>query len=117
VKPEYASHFPNPHHPIYFAEYFQVNTDHIPFEGPFLSSYIQTNKICINHYWTRDEDFFYRIKIPRQKKWGETPNAQEILRGVNVEKDEAILRFAPALKKAIGIERSSCAIMKKELGF
>lgn len=98
VRPEHASHFPNPHHPVYFAGYYQVNTDKIPFEGPFLSSYVQTNKLRINHYWTRDEDFLYRIKIPRQKKWGGNPNAQEITQGTNIEKDETILRFVPDLK-------------------
>lgn len=104
VKPEHASHFPNPHHPIYLKGYYQVNTDKIPFEGPFLSSYIQSNKLCINHYWTRDEDFFYQKKIPRQKRWGGKPKAQEILQSANQEKDEAILRFVPTLKKVMEIQ-------------
>jgi hypothetical protein len=101
VKPEHASHFPNPHHPIYFSGYYQVNTDKIPFDGPFLSSYIQTNKLKINHYWTRDEEFFYQKKIPRHKKWGGQPIAQDILNQANKEKDESILRFVPALKQAL----------------
>jgi hypothetical protein len=104
VRPEYAVNFPNPHHPIYRPGYCQVNTNKVPFEGPFLSTYIQDNKLRINHYWTRDEDFFYRIKIPRQKKWGGDPNAQQILQGSNTEKDEAILRFVPDLKKAMGMQ-------------
>lgn len=104
VRPEYADHFPNPHHPIYRPGYYQVNTNKVPFEGPFLSTYIQDNKLRINHYWTKDEDFFYRIKVPRQKKWGGQPNPQEILQSVNVEKDEAILRFVPDLKKAMKVQ-------------
>lgn len=101
IKPECASHFLNPHHPVYLQGNTQVNTDKIPCEGPFFSSYIQTNKLCINHYWTRDEDFFLIKKMPRQKKWGGTPNVQNILRMVNAEKDETILRFIPLLKQAM----------------
>lgn len=101
VRPEYALHFPNPHHPVYVKEYCQVNTDKIPFEGPFLSTYVQSNKLRINHYWTRDEDFFYRVKIPRQKKWGGAPNAMQILQSSNSEKEETILRFLPALKERL----------------
>ena len=101
VRPEYALHFPNPHHPVYRTGYFQVNTDNIPFDGPFQSSFIQSNRLRINHYWTRDEDFFYRIKIPRQKRWGEKPNPQHILLKVNQEKDDAILRFVSGLKERL----------------
>ena len=78
VRPERASHFINPHHPLYLKGYFQINTDELPFEGRFCP-YIRTNKLCINHYWTRDEDFFYHTKIPRQKKFGGNPNAPETL--------------------------------------
>lgn len=101
VRPERASHFLNPHHPVYQKGYYQVNTDKIASEGPFFSSYIQTNQLCINHYWTRDEDFFFHTKIPRQKRWGGKPIAQDILKKLNEENDEAILRFVPALKKVL----------------
>lgn len=105
VRPECASHFPNPHHPIYLKGYFQVDTDKIPFKGPFLSTYVQNNKLCINHYWTRDEDFFYRKKIPRQKKWGGMPIAKDIIYSTNLEKDEMILRFVPALKEVMSLSQ------------
>ena len=107
VRPERASHFLNPHHPIYLKGYHPVNTDKIPSEGPFFSSYVLTNKLCINHYWTRDETFFYQKKVPRQKKWGGTPKPQDILKKLNEEQDETILRFIPALKKEIGRKQDS----------
>lgn len=102
VRPERASHFVNPHHPIYLKEYFQVNTDKLPFEGRF-SPYIRTNKLRINHYWTRDEEFFYHIKIPRQQRWGGAPNSQKILQEMNAQKDEVVIKYVPALKKALGL--------------
>lgn len=101
VKPEHVAHFPNPHHPVYLNGFYQVNTDKIPFKGPFICTNLQTNKVRINHYWTRDEDYFYNAKIIRQKKWGAKVEAENILQCVNKEKDDAILRFAPALRKAI----------------
>lgn len=94
VRPERASHFLNPHHPTYIEKFYQVNTDKIPSEGPFFSSYVQTNRLCINHYWTRDEAFFFQKKIPRQKRWGGTPMPQDIQKKLNEEYDEVILRFA-----------------------
>lgn len=99
VRPERASHFLNPHHPLYLKGFYQVNTDKIASEGPFFSSYIQTNQLCINHYWTRDEEFFFKTKIPRQKMWGGKPIAQDILIKLNEEQDETIQRFVPSLKK------------------
>lgn len=117
VKPECASYFPNPHHPVYLSGHYQVNTDKIPFKEAFLSPAIQTNKLCINHYWTRDEEFFYRTKILRQKKWGAKPDTQKILQMAGVEKDRAILRFAPALKEAIGMKSivgESLSVQNKE---
>lgn len=105
VKPECASHFPNPHHPVYLKGYVQVNTDKIPFEGAFLTPRIQTNKLCINHYWTRDEEFFYNTKILRQKKWGTKPDPENLLKMTSQEKDKTILRFAPALRKNMGMNQ------------
>lgn len=103
VRPERASHFISPHNPIYLEGYFQVNTDKLPFEGDS-SVYVQTNKLRINHYWTKDEDFFFNKKIPRQKRWGGNPtNPDKILESMNVKKDELILRYSKDLRKAMGI--------------
>ncbi len=107
VRPECATHFAHPHFPIYLEGYYGVNTDRFPFEGPCLpgappmSSYHLGNKLRINHYWTRDEDFFYSKKIERQKRWGGTPNPRALIDNLNVEKDLVIQRFVPALKKAM----------------
>jgi len=31
---------------------------------------VYIDKIRINHYWTRDENFFWNIKVPRNDSWG-----------------------------------------------
>ena len=51
VRPELAEKFTCPHGPIL-----------IP---PFKPIYLNIDKIRINHYWTRDEQYLYAIKIPR----------------------------------------------------
>lgn len=98
VRPERASHFENAHQPIFINGFIGVNTDKMAFNSD-KSNYIVTNKLRINHYWTRDEDFFYNVKITRQIKWGGTPDPKSILQKMNVKKDETILRYVPALKK------------------
>ncbi len=106
VRPECASHFTNPHLPIYYAGYFAVNTDKLPLDRGMCSNYVQTNKLRINHYWARDGQYFYDKKISRQKKWGGTCGpkdaAKHVIPKINAEQDELILRFAPALRKALG---------------
>lgn len=101
VRPERVSKFKSAHQPIYLDGYPGVNTDKIPFEGD-RSDNVLYNKLRVNHYWTRDEDFFYNIKIPRQIKWGGEPDPELIFKKMNVNKDETILRYVPTLKKKMG---------------
>lgn len=100
VRPERVSHFDSAHEAVYINGYYGVNTDKFPIESE-KSSIILTNKLRINHYWTRDEDFFYRIKIPRHIKWGGKPDPKSIFEKMNCQKDETILRYVPELKKNI----------------
>lgn len=100
VQPRYTSHFTNPHYANYLENYYAVNTDKLPLEGPF-STYIRTNQLRINHYWTKDEDFFYREKLPRQKRWGGNPLVEPLLEQMNKTEDRFILKFVPALKEAL----------------
>lgn len=104
VRPERVMHFDNPHQPVFKEEFFLVNTDRLPFEGVYSSDYHQAKKLRINHYWTRGEDYFFNKKIPRQRRWGGKPDPKQILYYLNAEKDEAILRFVPALKKVMGFK-------------
>lgn len=106
VRPERASHFLNPHHPQYLQGFYQVNTDKMPFEGRF-SPYMRVNKLRINHYWTKDETFFYNVKIPRQQRLGGTPDPNKIQREMNAESNTAIVRYSKALAGALGIPPSS----------
>jgi hypothetical protein len=66
---------------------------------------IQLNRARINHYWTRDEHFFYTVKIPRRERLEKTHYSQDIinsfLNSFNQTTDLAIFRFIPQLKKRL----------------
>lgn len=63
---------------------------------------IQIDKIRINHYWTRDEDFFFNVKIPRRMRCtGKSYPPHEVkklFKALNEIEDGIILRFVPALR-------------------
>lgn len=102
-RPERILRFDNAHFATFKKGYLGVNTDKFPIEGP-MSDVVVINKLRINHYWTRDEDFFYRVKKPRQEKWLGKKNPvspQMIFNKMNARKDELILRYVPSLKKVI----------------
>ena len=104
VQPEAVESIPNPHFVNYKKGLFQVNTNKEQFKGP-ISPYITTDIMCINHYWTRDEEYYYRAKLKRRALWflkGQEQKAQEErLLNLNAEQDDTILRFVPALRKAM----------------
>ncbi len=106
VRPERASHFTNPHLPIFYPDYFAVNTDRMPLKEEMESDYVQTNQLRINHYWAGDGHNFYNKKLSRLKKWGgncgTNDAAEYVVPKINAERDELILRFAPALRRAMG---------------
>lgn len=100
VQPERVAVFNNAHMPEFKTGYFGVNTSKYPLEGP-MSDYIVGDKMVINHYWTRDEHFFYNIKVPRHKKWGGNADPELVFQKMNLQKNELILRFVPELRAAM----------------
>jgi hypothetical protein len=70
-------------------------------EGP--NRPIQLNRARINHYWTRDEHFFYNVKIPRRERLEKTHYSQnkinDYINCFNKTPDLAIYRFIPQLKE------------------
>ncbi|MDP1836827.1 MAG: glycosyltransferase family 92 protein [Chlamydiales bacterium] len=66
---------------------------------------VQINRLRINHYWTRDEDYFVNIKVPRRAKWeGRMMTPGEIntcLESMNRVEDRIMDRFVPALRQRV----------------
>jgi len=101
VRPDRVKSCESPHCCYLLQPYSQVNENKEPFEGT-TSPYVSIDKIRINHYWTRDEDFFNRVKIGRRQSWQEgTDGIINRKNNLNAEKDGAILRFVPQLRKKI----------------
>lgn len=98
VRPETVAGCHSPHFVIYKFKYFQVNANKERFSGPF-PPYIDVEKIRINHYWSRDEHFFYATKVDRRAGFNEASSqAIERVQKLNAIPDDLILRFVPRLQ-------------------
>lgn len=104
IRPERALSCDCPHFVHYKPGYFQVNMDRTPFEG-LLSPAVSIERLRINHYILRDEHYFHTQKIPRLQSWWGRPASfwEEKYSGMNQVFDPAIVRFAPSVKKRMGM--------------
>lgn len=98
VRPEFVEYCLNPHFCILKKGYCQVDTNKQPCYGPFNN--ILIDKLRINHYWTRDEYFFYHVKFQRRALW-QDQYIFEKARVLNKEGDLSIYKYLPELKKRI----------------
>lgn len=102
IRPERVTFIGNPHSFSYIDGYVQVDANGCPFSGP-KSPTVNIDKIRINHYWTRDENFFMNVKIARRIRFGdEVETIFRMAKELNSEIDTGILRFLPALKLRLG---------------
>ncbi len=87
AKPEEIKNCFNPHGFIFHNGKNAVDENHQPKAFSDWNSF-SVNKLRINHYWSRDKEFFYQVKIARRFKFfegGEEPIAFEA--AMNVEYD------------------------------
>jgi len=64
------------------------------------------NDIRINHYITRDEAYYNKVKLPRLEKRNKNLSKESLIEKKNrlsTEYDPAILKFVPALKKRMDL--------------
>lgn len=78
------------------AQYFDGDGQPLRLEGPHLQLDRETHDryIRLNHYTYRDENFFYRVRLPRAKKW--TIDEDEVWKhyfDFNFSEDTAIMDF------------------------
>lgn len=104
-QPEHVTLCPSAHFMQYKPNYFQVTPSKKKFAGPW-SPEVEVDLIRINHYWTRDEYYFENVKLLRKKQKGNEDAWRRINKTkLNSIKDEgSILRFIPALRKAMGLD-------------
>jgi hypothetical protein len=100
VRPERVRTMTDPHFAHYKTPYQAVNQNGHPV--PHSLSPIVVNKLRINHYWSRDEDFFYSTKVARRQAWNEGFDGQiRRLEAINQVEDHTIQRFVPALRQRL----------------
>lgn len=98
VRPERVLSVASPHFCIYKNGYYHCTPNKKKYHPPNG----EIDKIRINHYWTRDEWFFYQIKIPRRVS--RNTSEDKCLHWAqlsNVKYDPAILRFVETLRKRV----------------
>lgn len=95
VRPMCVESVTNPHHCNFILGLYQVNSNGEMRFGPF--SPVLVDKIRINHYWTRDEKFFYEKKIARREGWHD---GASMVRANNINEvvDEAIHKYVSRLR-------------------
>ncbi len=99
VQPDRVITYPHPHIAKYKDGFFQVNTDKEKFLGPH-NIPVLFDKLKINHYYTRDNSYFWNVKVPRQiqlRGQAETIIKQYPL--FNETEDFTIQRFVPKLRE------------------
>lgn len=102
VRPERVVGCNNPHFFEYAYGSYQVNANKEAFKGQSTKG-IFIDKIRINHYWSRDLEYFYNVKLPRHSKWGDRRDlCIQIEKDSNMQQNFTILRFVPALRERLG---------------
>jgi hypothetical protein len=99
VRPKYVKSFRSPHHAIYKSGHYAINSNREIVPGAQSHS-VLIDKIRINHYWSRDDEYFNRVKVPRRVNWLDG-GSFERLSHLNSEVDLSILKYIPQLKNSL----------------
>lgn len=95
VQPLHVKECPNPHFCEYLDNHWHVNTNREAVVDQQTYRNILVDKLRINHYWTRDEYFLHKIKIPRYERW--TSGAKQAVLNtaneLNQEFDDCIIKI------------------------
>ncbi len=102
VNPKHVKKFKSPHRAIYKSGYLAFNSNNRVMTAS-IAPYILADKIRINHYWSRDEDYFHLFKVPRRQEWADGGSYERLL-DINKEQDLSILKYVPKLKKALNLQ-------------
>jgi hypothetical protein len=103
VQPERVRWIDNAHYVHYYPPYYAVDETGEEVEACMSNSKMSMEEIRINHYWTRDEEFFFHHKLNRRmKNLGQSlKDAINCAEHLNQEVDTAILRFVTTLRDKV----------------
>lgn len=107
VQPEYVSTCVNPHWTFFKKNsYYTVNTNKQKCHEALAPS-VCIDKVRINHYWPRDEEYLFTVKYDHIQKYSPETTAEDLKRmteSYNEEYDYSIGRFVAQLRKNMGLE-------------
>lgn len=100
VQPLYVNGMPGPHTCARSSSKPVVTPSFMPITKK-KSPYHDIGKIRINHYWTKDEDFLYNVKLKRRNMGVWLRYIGDHVKELNNETDDLILRYVPALRDRV----------------
>ena len=105
LQPLRVKELKTPREAVYEEEWFTVDTNHQKVEGG-VNPNIPVNVLQVNHYFTRDRDYFVKVKVPRRAGYGTDPFVVVQWESeMNAVTDGSIHRFVPLLKKKLEFDR------------
>ncbi len=114
VKPRFVYRYSNPHFADLIDGYGQVTEDYEYFRGSLIP-HESRNVVRLNHYWSRDNEFFENTKLKRvhmvekilsdQEKQNQIDKLKKENQEASAAYDNSILKFAPDLRSIMGFSR------------
>lgn len=103
VCPRYVKEFQNSHYAKYKKGYFHVDENHNVFKKNATEK-VSVEKLRINHYWTRDRNYFLNVKLAsRMKRGWSIEHDLKVAEMLNSVYDPIMLRFVPKLREQMGL--------------
>lgn len=103
VRPECVKYCNDPHSMVYYPWYCGVDPDKNLLPRKFHTKRgVRVDKIRINHYTMRDEEFLHTHKLARYTKWGmkqQVDSCLEFNRLANSQPDSEIMKYADGLRR------------------
>lgn len=104
VRPERVLYYPQPHWPLFKKDYYSVAANFQPIvKSP--ETFICHDRIAIHHFWTKDEDFFSRVKLGRRSDWNQLEEIFDRKEKCNSIEDYYISKYIYPLKEIMLIEK------------
>ncbi len=100
IQPKMVAQFFNPHQCVFSGLYRTVDMAGHPVKvGENVTNKVEVDRIQLNHYWSRDLEFYNTVKLARAPKMGQMhKDLQKRLDLFNTEPDDSIIPFIQALK-------------------
>lgn len=105
VRPNRINYFIGPHQCVFNGNDRIVDmAGHPVTPHQNLTQEVEIDRAQINHYWSRDEEFYQNVKLTRTKKMGGmSPYLQKRLELFNQEPDDAIVPYIAPLRQKMGL--------------